>query len=133
MQNSIALAAALAGMIAGCAQGGTKPHVFQLDDEPAGDNCARGGVRVSTGPDRNENMVLDPDEVTMTRFVCDGVDETGPRELVAVSDEPAGASCAAPAAYGSTAAPTRTETARSTRPRSTRRNTFATRTPARAR
>ncbi|MEM7674565.1 MAG: endonuclease/exonuclease/phosphatase family protein, partial [Myxococcota bacterium] len=45
-------------------------------DEPAGDNCAAGGVRIETGRDLNANGEVDDNEVEGTRFVCSG--EQGP-------------------------------------------------------
>ncbi|MBX3222104.1 MAG: hypothetical protein KF795_16420 [Labilithrix sp.] len=44
--------------------------LITLDDEAPGDNCAAGGVRISVGLDTNRNGVLDPSEITQTRFVC---------------------------------------------------------------
>ena len=41
-------------------------------DEPPGVNCAEGGIRIETGPDTNQNGMLDPNEVTDTFFICNG-------------------------------------------------------------
>ncbi|MHB8872256.1 MAG: DUF7151 family protein, partial [Myxococcaceae bacterium] len=38
--------------------------------EPAGSNCATGGQRVDTGPDKNANGVLEPDEATGSAYLC---------------------------------------------------------------
>lgn len=38
--------------------------------EPAGRNCARGGTRIDAGIDANRNKVLDEQEITSTRYVC---------------------------------------------------------------
>lgn len=57
--------------------------------EPPGANCANGGVAVESGQDTNGNGVLDPDEITSTRYVC-----APPKELVRVVPEPAGTNCA---------------------------------------
>jgi hypothetical protein len=43
-------------------------------DEPAGANCADGGIRVTSGSDDNRNGTLDALEVDTTRYVCNGAD-----------------------------------------------------------
>ena len=48
--------------------------LVELEDEPAGENCANGGVKVTTGTDQDESGELDESEVTDTAFVCDGAD-----------------------------------------------------------
>ncbi len=63
-------------------------------EEPAGDNCATGGVRVEAGVDDDRDGVLDPEEVDATEYICHGDDGApGIQTLVAVSDEPAGENC----------------------------------------
>lgn len=52
--------------------------LVNVTDEAAGNNCPGGGVKVASGTDRNSNGVLDPDEVSSTKYVCDGA---GPREV----------------------------------------------------
>ncbi|MEN9785911.1 MAG: hypothetical protein RLZZ299_1175 [Pseudomonadota bacterium] len=42
--------------------------------EPAGANCAEGGVRLDVGMDRDGDGMLDADEVTSTSYVCNGAD-----------------------------------------------------------
>ena len=59
--------------------------------EPAGSNCASGGVRVDAGVDDNKDGVLDPDEITSTSYICNG--GSGHDSLVAVATEPAGTNC----------------------------------------
>ncbi len=51
-------------------------------NEPAGANCAYGGIKVTSGLDTNANGTLDPSEVSTTKYVCNGpginwVDVTG--------------------------------------------------------
>ncbi len=46
--------------------------LVSIDPEPNGSNCAFGGVRISAGLDTNRNGTLDSDEVTQTRYVCNG-------------------------------------------------------------
>lgn len=43
-----------------------------ISGEPAGVNCPSGGVRIDSGPDTNDNGVLDAGEITQTEFVCNG-------------------------------------------------------------
>ncbi len=45
--------------------------------EPAGSNCAYGGIKVETGIDDNGNGVLDTSEVDATEYVCNGADGSG--------------------------------------------------------
>jgi len=67
--------------------------LFSSETLAAGDaHCASGGVALHHGPDGNGNGALDPAEVDGTEHVCDGA--RGSNGLVALSAEPAGASCA---------------------------------------
>ncbi len=85
--------------------------------EPAGSNCAAGGVNISWGQDTNADDTLQSGEVTGTRLICDGVDgapgadgatgadgapgadgasgSNGLGALIDVANEAAGANCAA--------------------------------------
>ncbi len=41
-------------------------------DEPAGENCEFGGVKIITGKDDNRNLIFDiPEEVDQTEYVCE--------------------------------------------------------------
>lgn len=77
---------------AACTIGAWDPHavVGLTSDEPAGANCADGGTKIETGTDLNDNAMLDPDEVTLTQYVCD--DASGD-QLVEVTPEAAGTNC----------------------------------------
>ncbi len=66
------------------------PALTAINDEPAGENCAFGGVQVDAGPDSNGNGTLDADEITSTSYVCNGA---GTNALVETSPEPAGENC----------------------------------------
>ena len=48
----------------------TAESLFQLYDEPAGTNCANGGLLLETGLDDNQNGLLDANEVTKSEFIC---------------------------------------------------------------
>ncbi|MCH7343321.1 hypothetical protein LZ017_08000 [Pelomonas sp. CA6] len=70
--------------------------LFALVVEPAGTNCAVGGNKVTLGLDRNRNQVLDADEVSATRYLCNGAPGgNGLASLVDVQAEPAGPHCSA--------------------------------------
>lgn len=45
-------------------------------NEPAGANCAAGGVAIRTGLDTNANQTLDANEVSATRYVCNATSTT---------------------------------------------------------
>lgn len=60
-------------------------------DEPPGANCANGGIKVEVGVDRDDDGVLDANEVTGTSYACNG--DGGASSLVATSTEAAGANC----------------------------------------
>jgi len=86
------LLCALALLAAACGS----DEVRQLVDvaiEPAGDRCPAGGTIVRTGDDGDGDGVLATDEVENETLICNS--DSGPTQLVAVVDEPAGANCAA--------------------------------------
>ena len=67
---------------------------FRQSSEPAGDNCAGGGLKIETGQDLNNNEVLDDDEVTATEYLCNGAEgSNGLESLIVQTDEPAGENC----------------------------------------
>lgn len=66
---------ALFAMVAACGGNGHDALVATAT-EPAGANCPNGGVAITVGEDKNGNGVLDPGEVTQTRYVCNGADGT---------------------------------------------------------
>ncbi len=77
--------------------------LISINDEPSGDNCTEGGLKIEAGIDENSNGILDPEEVKETRYVCDGTDGTngsdgeagsdGLSTLISVSREPEGDNC----------------------------------------
>lgn len=64
--------------------------LLNIFDEPAGTNCATGGIKVESGLDRNNDNNLDASEVTQTKYVCNG--NNG---LAVVTEEPKGNNCIA--------------------------------------
>ncbi len=97
-----------------------KDAFSRTSEEPAGENCKNGGIKIEVGTDNNRNLVLDDDEVIAanTKYVCNGergeqgdkgeagntgeagsTGATGPdgkdgaSSLVSVVDEPKGENC----------------------------------------
>jgi hypothetical protein len=62
-----------------------------LTAEPAGANCAAGGVRIDAGLDANRNNVLDAGEISQTAYACNGTgagpayQPVGPQNNIAVA------------------------------------------------
>ena len=52
-------------------QGSEPPQTVRVDDEPAGDNCANGGVAVHSGADLDRDGLLSDDEIEETSYVCE--------------------------------------------------------------
>jgi hypothetical protein len=84
------------------------PALAAVSPVSAGESCPAGGQRIDTGYDNGSgggtflDGILQPGEVTATRYVCNGASgthgaagEPGKVALVAVGKEPAGANCAA--------------------------------------
>jgi hypothetical protein len=84
------------------------PALAAVSPVSAGESCPTGGQRIDTGHDDGSgggtyfDGILQPGEVTATRYVCNGASgtggaagEPGKLALVAVGKEPAGANCAA--------------------------------------
>ena len=46
--------------------------LIATSNEPAGNNCANGGVKVEAGNDDNDNGQLESNEVDSTQYICDG-------------------------------------------------------------
>jgi len=67
--------------------------LVEVEPEAAGANCAAGGFRVVSGLDANGDGALQPGEVSLSTYVCDG--ETGAGTMLVLQAEPAGANCAA--------------------------------------
>jgi small nuclear ribonucleoprotein (snRNP)-like protein len=80
-----------------------KNSLIRKSVENAGANCANGGIKLESGLDANENLVLDNNEVSQTHYVCNGSNGTngtngtngsnGQTSLIRTSAEPAGANC----------------------------------------
>ena len=46
--------------------------LIETSTEPAGNNCANGGVKIMAGTDDNSDGVLQSSEVDSTQYICDG-------------------------------------------------------------
>ncbi len=65
--------------------------LIKTTNEPAGDNCENGGIRIESGIDMDGNGVLDDIEIATTAYVCNGTD--GNNSLTKITGEEAGESC----------------------------------------
>ncbi len=75
---------------AGAGMGPGQPLV-EVTAEPAGENCADGGIAVTSGIDVDGNGVLEGEELLGTHYVCNG--SSGVAGLVRIDEEPAGSNC----------------------------------------
>jgi hypothetical protein len=73
-------------------QDGYTPLVDVSEVDP-GALCEAGGQRIVNAMDLNRNGEIDEDEITSTRYVCNGVD--GQTTLIRLTPEPAGEYCPA--------------------------------------
>ena len=68
-----------------------------ITNESAGINCQAGGKKLEGGYDTSRNNILDPGEIVMTEYVCNGMDghegQDGMNALLRMEDEPAGVNC----------------------------------------
>jgi len=48
--------------------------LVETSPEEPGENCAHGGVKIESGIDYDNSGTLDPEEITSTRYVCNGAD-----------------------------------------------------------
>ena len=51
-----------------------KVSLVYVNYEAAGDNCEKGGVKIESGVDDNGNGTLDEEEISVERYVCNGID-----------------------------------------------------------
>jgi hypothetical protein len=75
MKIKTALASAFIGSIfLSCSKQGDvgQSSLLSLITEPAGANCAYGGVKVVSGVDANRNGVLEDNEIQNIKYVCNG-------------------------------------------------------------
>lgn len=59
--------------------------------EPAGANCTTGGYKLNSGLDLNNDNILDPAEVTSSKYICNGLN--GSNSLISLITESAGTNC----------------------------------------
>jgi hypothetical protein len=65
--------------------------LVNITNQPSGDDCENGGIKVEVGIDSNSNGTLDNNEILNTSYVCNGAD--GNTSLTSVITEPAGDNC----------------------------------------
>jgi hypothetical protein len=65
--------------------------LVETSTEAAGMNCSNGGIRVTTGIDKNENGTIDIQEITSTKYICNG--SNGVSTLLITTVEPKGTNC----------------------------------------
>lgn len=56
----------------------THATLLNVSTEPSGPNCAYGGERIDSGLDLNDNGGLDANEITSTKYVCNGAPAAPP-------------------------------------------------------
>ena len=66
--------AAVLVVVSACGVAIPPSSVVRLDAEPAGANCAEGGVAIRSGLDDDRNGVLSEGEVASTEYICNGGD-----------------------------------------------------------
>lgn len=72
---------------------GANGSLVDIQDEPAGDNCAAGGQRIQVGVDADRNGTLDEGEIESTTYVCNGA--AAAEVLVVVTQLAPGGECQA--------------------------------------
>jgi len=65
--------------------------LIKTTNEPAGDNCENGGIRIDSGIDSDGDGILDDIEIATTAYVCNGTD--GNNSLTKITNEEAGEFC----------------------------------------
>jgi len=73
--------------------------LVDTNEEPSGENCAAGGLKIDSGLDGNANNILDEGEIQSTSYICHGVDGQDGESvdlselLIETINEPNGANC----------------------------------------
>ena len=66
--------------------------LVMIASEPAGTQCAAGGLKVLSGPDANKNGMLDPNEIAFTDYLCNGTPGASSAAGIAIAVGPVAAS-----------------------------------------
>lgn len=61
-------------------------NLINIIAESPGKNCEKGGNKIETGFDLNQNKILDPAEIINTQYICNGID--GLNQIIEVLEEP---------------------------------------------
>ncbi|PWJ44375.1 LamG domain-containing protein [Sediminitomix flava] len=68
--------------------------LFNIVNEPIGENCSAGGQKIDIGIDLNKNGTLDYEEIESTQYICNGENGTdGQSSLIKLTEEKAGNNC----------------------------------------
>jgi hypothetical protein len=76
-----------------CKSDNGKNSLINVKSEPSGINCSKGGLKIETGLDNNGNGILDSNEISQTKFICNG--DNGISSLTTITSEPSGINCKA--------------------------------------
>ncbi len=74
--RSLSLLTTLGLTLAACSGDKHEKMLITTVFEPAGENCANGGVAVAVGVDKDENGTLEADEIASKDYACNGADGT---------------------------------------------------------
>lgn len=74
MQTARFVGASLLVLAIGCGDNGGSYFRTDINPEPAGTNCAAGGVRIDSGFDQDDSGSLEGVEIETTKYVCNGAD-----------------------------------------------------------
>lgn len=68
--------------------------LINMSEEPAGENCISGGIKVETGQDADNDGILSVTEIQSVQFVCQGeVNSSGLSTLIKIDEELVGENC----------------------------------------
>lgn len=77
-----------------------KGSLLETHDEPAGQNCNSGGIKITAGIDSNGNGLLEASEITSTKYICNGLNgsngtngSNGLNSLITTKEIAAGSTC----------------------------------------
>jgi len=80
----------------GCAKDGVngKNTLVDIITEPSGENCSKGGFKIISGLDLNNNNSIDTEEIESIEFVCNGENgNNGSNSFINMIPEPEGNNC----------------------------------------
>lgn len=69
-----------------------KTSITRFSNEPMGPNCNNGGIKIRTGPDLNNNGILENEEISSVSYSCNNAN-AGDLSLINVYDLPVNNTC----------------------------------------